>query len=99
VGRVGQDEGVQGQVWVVQLLLAFLDFSVEPELGVIEVEVADALRVDKAEPLLARRVIDQPEQEVGIEIPCPGEPQALGLRIGIAQQIEALSGEQLLGGW
>lgn len=77
MGRVRQHEGVQDQVRIGNFLLPLNDFRVEPELGVVEVEVANALRVDKAEPLLARRIIDQEEQEVGIEIPCTDEAKAL----------------------
>ena len=67
-GRVRDDERVQDHVRIAEAALQFLDRAVEANLGIIwSFKISDALRIDERDVLLV--VGQQPEQEVGVEVP------------------------------
>lgn len=76
--RRRQHEGVQDQLRLAYLGLFLqggfkrFDFLVELQLGVGQVQISEALRVYKGQPLLSDFVIYQPQQEVGVEAACSG---------------------------
>jgi len=61
-----------------------------------QVEIAQPLRVDKGQPLLAAGIVHQPQQEVRIEVARQRKAQAFLFPIRIAQQVQTARANRFL---
>ncbi len=92
VRRLRDDERVQYDIRISEPLLELFDRLVEPDLGIVwSFQVPESLGIHECHVLLA--AIEQPENEVGVEVARfkEADPSAAAL---IAQQVQLFAGEE-----